>query len=127
MKRSLGLHLAVEQTNQKCDSKDQKKTRNPKGVSSERSAAAGFTSFRWLTGQAVLDTEDPGFLHSSISSAYIPSCAVGLAKEAPLADQSASGIQPPYLPSEEDVKTYPGCGLHPIIFDNKPLSGRRHC
>lgn len=39
----------------------------------------------------MLDTEDPGFLQSSISCAYIPSCAVGLAKEAPLADQSASG------------------------------------
>lgn len=107
MKRPLGLHLAVEQTKQKCDSKHQRKRRNLKGFSSERLAAAGFTSLRRLTGQAVLDTEDPGFLHSSISSAYIPSCAVGLAKEAPLADQSALGIQPPYLPSEEDVKTSP--------------------
>lgn len=85
MKRLLGLHLAVEL--------------------SKSSPVLGFTSLRWVTGQqAVLDADEPelpGLFESSISSAYIPTCAVGLAKEAPLADQSASGIQPPDPRSEE--------------------------
>lgn len=47
------------------------------------------------------EPELPGSFESSTSSVYIPTCAVGLAKEAPLADQSATGIQPPDPRSEE--------------------------
>lgn len=48
------------------------------------------------------EPELPGSFESTISSVYIPTCAVGLAKEAPLADQSATGIQPPDPRSEEE-------------------------